>query len=283
MPTSLTIMVVAALLFEGSVAAVLAQPAGPGCSQISTLLNGSSSFRGLNAQVASESADIAALQKSLGAMQAELPVARNVLSAAIKKNDAALVAYEQEVVAHLEDAIRDGTISLTDMTGMLSRIQQQRNSLQAQVALRCASAAAPAAGSAVAGGTSAATGPDFSGNWVIHTMISRPGYADLSYEYDAVLVGPPIGPWVTNQTLRSTNNASAAALVGRQFNGCNVLPLGNGRVGYQCPSTNADGSPGPPVICPGGPEGGSYAGACSGNVFRWEMHRGSIQGAPPQR
>lgn len=114
---------------------------------------------------------------------------------------------------------------------------------------------------------------DLSGNWQLHTTYTRPNAAAIYYDYDVVLAGPPAGPWVATETLRATNNPAWSGQIGNQNSYCSMVLLANRGVGLQCPSTNSDGSNGPPVTCPGTASGTGYAGQCPGGVFSWELRR----------
>ncbi len=111
----------------------------------------------------------------------------------------------------------------------------------------------------IAPATATPKGPDLSGNWVFHVTY---GSGDRAWEetLDYRLTGPPAGPW---HVLSVVVFGGRGALPGTKDSSCVVTRQADGKIAIVCGQGNG--------YCPGMPEGGGFAGTCSG--YRWELRR----------
>ena len=257
-----------------------AQPQTADCKTIGSLLGGTGTSKGLNADAHAGAADVRDQRASLATLETYLVSARKSLAAALANGDQSLATYERTIVVQLENGLADNKKLLEASAAIMTRIQQEQRTLQGRAAsLGCSTAVgSPRAPGRTSGSTATVRGVDLSGNWVMHLH----GVFDSPveyYDYDAALTGPPGGPWNMVMTLRQTNSQLMnAEPVGHVLSNCTMWLTGPTSIERRCPYP------------PGAPAESPQHGAILGDhltLFKMnglpaypygEMRRGTYQG-----
>jgi hypothetical protein len=133
------------------------------------------------------------------------------------------------------------------------------------------------------GGTVVGAGTlDLSGNWTSHIQ------NDATYrDYEAVLSGPPGGPWRMTRTLYATNDSNWAMRIDGKDTDCTLFPLGGVPRGFGPNGSTAAGAPITSIVslngfrydCQGVENGSPYHRASDGVLINgkitgtgWELH-----------
>jgi hypothetical protein len=223
------------LMCSGRTASAQAQTGS--CTTIGAMLGGSGTFKGVNAYAQTDARDLRDMQGSRAALQTYLAAAHKDLAAALAIGDTSLAAYERTIIARLDSGVESNKRLLASSTATLDLTQQQQRTLRQEAAVRrCTNLGYQAQPQPVTGSGATTTGAiDLAGSWVMHLHGAMDSPVEY-YDYDAVLTGPPGGPWRIVTTMRhNTSQLPNAEPVGRVDSQCTMWTTGPTSIERRCP------------------------------------------------
>lgn len=218
-------------------AGVAAQTHTAACSTIGAMLGGSGTFKGVNEYAQADAKDVRDTKTSQAALQTYLAAAHKNLVAAVAIGDRSRAAQQRVIIARLDSTVASNKRLLATSTATLDLTQQQQRTLRQQAATRhCTNLGYQALPPPATGSGSTTSGTiDLAGSWVMHLHGAFDEPVEY-YVYDAVLTGPPGGPWHIETTLRqSTMKLPNPEPIGHVISMCSLWLTGPTSVERRCP------------------------------------------------